>query len=174
MILFLAVKSIWYHTDLLNPALLIHLSPGPPSMPQYVLDNCVHYSVDVWHVKLQDRLLSIIQLRTWTNKIPARPHPCVFNGASALAKQEPSSYEASSLHTLRTKAISFRLFMLFFFLTPNFSPDPTRLHFKDPNNSFLYILGFKPCWWLTHSLVRLLTYFMFSLLTLSRHLVNAY
>ena len=38
MILFLAVKSIWYHTDLLNPALLIHLSPGPPSMPQhYVL-----------------------------------------------------------------------------------------------------------------------------------------
>ncbi|MXQ86598.1 hypothetical protein E5288_WYG013074 [Bos mutus] len=37
MMLFLAAKSFWYHTDLPNAALLIHLSPGPPSMPQFVL-----------------------------------------------------------------------------------------------------------------------------------------
>jgi len=37
MMLFLAAKSFWYHTDLPNPASLIHLSPGPPSMPQFVL-----------------------------------------------------------------------------------------------------------------------------------------
>ena len=46
MMLFLAVKSIWYHTDLLNPALLIHPSPGPPNMPQYVLAKLLTLQCD--------------------------------------------------------------------------------------------------------------------------------
>lgn len=136
MMLFLAAKSIWFHTDLLNPALLIHPSPGPPNMPQYVLVKTAYTAVwlsDMWNRRLTPVNNSII---TQTNKILAWPYPwsSVPRGASALVRQEPSSYEASSIYTLKTKVL-FRLFMLFF---PTLSSRPySHPTSKRQNDSFL-------------------------------------
>lgn len=79
MMLFLAVKSIWFHTDLLNPALLIHPSPGPPNMPQYVLAKLLTLQCDCLTCETAGLTPVNNSIITQTNKILAWPHPCEFS-----------------------------------------------------------------------------------------------